>query len=257
MKRKFTGRYPGPAGMFALSLACHLVILLVIAKWQFFPEFRQDETPVTYVDMVTLPVESPQSGTPAPAAKAAEPEPPRPVAVAPVPPSAAMSQPAKPAPVKPAKAKAPAPEKAGQPAPAADAVEFNERLARLERIAEDKRQAEVLERLRQGGKQTGMPGAKGNEAGSDYPSYLQSRLKDALRQVMVSQTKSPELFATITVAPDGRITEYRVEKRSGDPLFEDAVKRAVTLAGKSLAPPPDGAHFKHGFRFRPEEVGIR
>jgi len=246
MKRELTGRYPGPGGMFFFSLVCHLVIFIVIAKWQFFPEFHQDETPVTYVDMVTLPVEEPQSGSPAPEAEKTVAAP----AVAPPAPPPVMSQPVKPAPAP----KTPAAAQGKVEKPATDDREFNERLAKLARLAEDKRQAEVLEKLRKKGAQTGTPRGKGNEAGSDYPSYLQSRLKDALKEVMVSQIKSPQVIATITVAPDGRIAEYRVEKGSGDPLFDDAVHRAVTLAGKSLVPPPGGAQFKRMFRFRPEGV---
>uniref|UniRef100_C6E650 TonB family protein n=1 Tax=Geobacter sp. (strain M21) TaxID=443144 RepID=C6E650_GEOSM len=253
MRTEPTRRYPGPQGMFALSFACHLVVFLIIAKWQFYPEFHPDDTPVTYVDMVTLPVASPQAGTPAPPAEE-EGAPPPPAAPA----APAMVQPAKPA--KPA-AKVPAAEPKAKTAPAnpaAQAREFNERLAKLERVAQEKRQAEVMERLRKkGSQQTGMPGARGTEAGSDYPSYLQSRLKDALKEVMVSQTKSPQVIATITVSGDGRIAQYHVEKGSGDPLFDDAVHRAVTLAGKSLVPPPGGAPFKRMFRFRPEGVGIR
>lgn len=255
MRTELTRRYPGPQGMFALSFVCHLVVFLVIAKWQFYPEFHPDDTPVTYVDMVTLPVASPQAGTPAPPAEQEGAPPPPAAPAAPV-----MVQPAKPArPAQPA-AKAPAEPtvKSGPANPAAQAQEFNERLAKLERVAQEKRQAEVMERLRKkGSQQTGMPGAKGTEAGSDYPSYLQSRLKDALKEVMVSQTKSPQVIATITVSGDGRIAEYHVEKGSGDPLFDDAVHRAVTLAGKSLVPPPGGAPFKRMFRFRPEGVGIR
>ena len=244
--------------MFALSFVCHLVAFLIIAMWQSSAEFHPDETPVTYVDMVTLPVASPQSGTPAPAAEEeAQTAAPAPPPAAPQPPAPAMTQPVKPSPKGPAQAQG----KVEPPDPAAEAHAFNERMAKLEQAAQERRQAEVLERLRkkgkQTGKQTGMPGGKGNEAGSDYPSYLQSRLKDALSEVMVSQTKAPQVIATITVAPNGRIAEYHVEKGSGDPLFDDAVHRAVTLAGKSLVPPPGGAQFKRMFRFRPEGVGIR
>lgn len=245
--------------MFVASFVCHLVVFVVITVW-YSPDFHPDEAPVTYVDMVTLPVASPQSGTPAPVAE--EEVPPAPAAAAPppaAPPAATppMTQPAK----KPATPSPTAPGKSEPQDRAAEAQAFNERMAKLARQAEEKRQAEVLARLakaKQGGaKQTGMPGAKGNEAGSDYPSYLQSRLKDALREVMVSQSRSPQVIATITVAPDGRIADYHVEKGSGDPLFDDAVRRAVTLAGKSLAPPPGGAQFKRVFRFKPEEVGMR
>jgi len=256
MRRESTRRYPGAVGMFTLSFVCHLVAFLIIAKWHSSPEFRRDETPVTYVDMVTLPVASPQDGAPAPAAEEeAGMADPTPSPAAPPVPAPVMTQPVKPTPKAAAKQ---AQGKAEAPNPAADAHAFNERMAKLEQIAQERRQAEVLERLRKKGTQTatrtGMPGGKGTEAGSDYPSYLQSRFKDALREVMVSQTKSPQLIATITVAPDGRISEYRVEKGSGDPLFDDAVHRAVTLAGKSLVPPPGGGQFKRMFRFMPEGV---
>ena len=240
--------------MFIVSFLCHAVALAIVANWSLFGEFKPDETPVTYVDMVTLPVASPQSGTPAPAAEKAVEAP----AAAPPAPPPVMSHPVPPAkPAKPA-AKAPAaaaPGKAKE-TPAAESNDFTQRMAKLEQIAQEKRQAEVLERLKKKGTRTGMPGAKGNEAGSDYPSYLQSRLKDALREVMVSQTKAPYVIATISVSPDGRIAEYQVEKGSGDPLFDDAVQRAVTLAGKSLVPPPGGTKYKGVFRFRPEGVGI-
>jgi colicin import membrane protein len=241
--------------MFALSFVCHLAIFAFIVWGQILPAFHEDEAPVTYVDMVTLPVASPQSGTPAQAAPAA-PAPP-----APAPPEA-MALPA-PKPKVPAKVSEKAPPtpkaKGEKPAPPSEAREFSERMAKLERLAEEKRQSEVLDRLRNQAKggRVGMPGAKGTEAGSDYSSYLQSRLKDAFREVMTSQTKSPQVIATITVGTDGRIAEYHVEKNSGDPLFDDAVARAVTLAGASLKPPPGGKQFKRIFRFKPEGVGVR
>lgn len=242
--------------MFALSFLLHLAIFFLIAWSQILPAFRPDETPVTYVDMVTLPVASPQSGTPAPAEEKA-PKPPAAASAAALMPPAALALPQNKAQAKSkAQEQAAAQEKMAKQA-ADEGREFSERMAKLERQAEDRRQAEVLERLRSKGGRVGMPGAKGTEAGSDYSSYLQSRLKDAFSQVMVSQTKSPQVIASITVASDGRIAEYRVEKHSGDPLFDDAVARAVTIAGRSLVPPPGGGQFKRVFRFRPEGVGVR
>jgi colicin import membrane protein len=242
--------------MFALSFVCHLAVFLIIAKSQQLREFRPEETPVTYVDMVTLPVASPQQGTPAPAAEPAAPAPPAPQAA----PPAAMNLPQAKSPTKPQakngaepqkNVKAPTP---AQPAPADEGRAFNER---MERLAEERRQAAVLDRLRQKNSgPVGMPGGHGNEAGSDYSSYLQSRLKDAFSQVMTSQSKSPQLIATITVGADGRI-DYRVEQPSGDPLFDDSVARAVTIAGRTLKAPPGGGQFKRVFRFRPEGVGVR
>ena len=248
MSRKLARPYPGPLGMLAVSLACHLAVFFIIATW-YTPELGPDQEAVTYVDMVTLPVASPQSGMPAPASEGQS------QSAAPAPPPAAPPAPA-PVMTQPAKPSAKAPAKVEQPSAAAEAQAFNERMARLERIAQDKRQAEVLEKLKKKGTstQTGMPTGKGTEAGSDYHSYLQSRLKDAFRGVIVSQTKAPVVIATITVSPEGRITEYRVKEGSGDPLFDDAVSRAVKLAGKSLVPPPGGAQFREEFRFKPEEV---
>lgn len=230
--------------MLALSFCVHLVIFLIIAKSQALPSFRPDEAQVTYVDMVTLPVASPQGGTPAPTAQDEAPKPP--AAAAQVTPAAAsMALPA--AKTKPT---AEPKTKANKPAAVPDEREFSDRMAKLERQAGEKRQADVLARLRNTGR-VGMPGATGTEAGSDYSSYVQSRLKDAFSQVMASQTTSPQVIAAISIGPDGRI-DYQVEKQSGDPLFDDAVARAVTLAGRSLKPPPGGGKFRRVFRFKPE-----
>lgn len=249
MKNALKRNYPGPGGMLALSFACHLVAFLVIANWHFSPKYRQDESPVTYVDMVTLPVASPQSGTPAPPAgnetkgPAAAPAPPPPA------PAPAMALPTKPAAKTPAK-----PQAKNEQQQAAEAKAFNERMAKLQQQAEERRQAAVMENLRnKASGRTGMPGANGTQAGSDYSSYLQSRLQDALKQVIATQTKAPYVIATITVSPDGSI-DYRVERPSGDPFFDDAVQRAVALAGKSLVPPPSHTQYKHVFRFKPEGV---
>jgi colicin import membrane protein len=246
--------------MFALSFVCHLAFFSLIL-WSPSPLlFHPAEEPVTYVDVVTLPVASPQSGTPAPAEKEA-----RKSAAAPAPlraPATSMSLPvAKPKtkllPTAKAKLLPTAKAKAEKPAPVEDEREISDRLAKIERSVEDKRQAAVMARLRKGGgRGVGMPGAKGTEAGSDYSSYIQSRLKDAFRKVMASQTRSPQVMVSITIGPDGRITNYHVEKNSGDPLFDEAVSRAVTLAGRSFKPPPGGGAFERVFRFKPEGVGL-
>jgi colicin import membrane protein len=193
---------------------------------------------------VTLPVASPQAGTPAPAAPA------------PVQPTApAMALPAakpKAKPLPPVKGKA---EKA--PAPVEDSREFSERMEKIERQAEEKRQAEVLARLKKGGsKAVGMPGATGTQAGSDYSAYIQSRLKDAFKQVIAAQTSAPQVLVRLTIGADGRIANYRVEKKSGDAVFDEAVYRAVTLAGRNFKPPPGGVPFERVFRFKPEGVAL-
>ena len=52
----------------------------------------------------------------------------------------------------------------------------------------------------------------------------------------------------------GALTSYKIEKSSGDQIFEDAVYRAVQLARKNFPPPPGGKEFSFGFIFRPEGV---
>jgi colicin import membrane protein len=243
-------QYPGPAGMMAFSFCCHLALCVLILWCGLLPVYQKDEAPATYVDLVTLPVASPQNGTPV-RHQSKEPA----AAQAPTQAAAAVAtQTATPAPMPKVPAKGGA-SKARSSSPAAeDARQFEQRLAKIERMADDKRQSEVLAQLRKGGSKTGMPGATGNEAGSDYSAYLQSRLRDAFsRELVASEMRSQMVLATITVGPEGRIT-FQMEKSSGDPLFDDTVVRAVTLAGRTLRPPPGGAQFKHKFRFRPDGV---
>jgi colicin import membrane protein len=248
--------------MFALSFVSHLGLFSLVLWSMSSPQFHPAEEQITYVDMISPPVTSPQVGTPAPAEEQTRKPPVAPQTVrlpakrAPVPPKvAAMPLPvAKP---KPTKVIPAGNVKVEKPIPAEDGREFEERLARIQQKSEDKRQAEVLDLLRKGTKKiVGMPSGKGIQAGSDYSSYIQSRLKDAFREVIASQTRAPQVLVRIAIGPDGRITKYRVEKNSGDPVFDEAVSRAVTFAGRSLKPPPGGVPFERVFRFKPEGVGV-
>lgn len=100
-----------------------------------------------------------------------------------------------------------------------------------------------------------MPGGTGTEAGSDYPSYIQSRLTDAFRTTIAFQSKNPLVVVRITIGRNGRITQLRTEKSSGDKVFEDAVARAIAKAEQSFPPPPSREEFEYGFVFRPQGVG--
>lgn len=244
-----TRRYPGPGGMFLCSFLCHLAVFALILWFNQDAVFTPSEEPVTYVDLATLPVAAPQAGTPAPAESSPAP----PAAPAPVPHAAMALPPSKPKTQPPVKGKT-APEKPS----AEEGKEFSERMKALQRKSEERQLEAAVSGLknRGGNKTVGMPGAKGNQAGSDYGSYLQSRLKDAFRDVIAFQSGTPQALVRIKVGPDGRITDYRVEKRSGDPVFDDAVSRAVTLAGRTLKPPPNGQSFERVFRFKPEGVAL-
>ncbi len=218
------------------------------------------EEPVYYVDVVNLPVASPRAGSPTPG-KA-------PGAVAPAAPpeqKAPMALPAKqankatkvPAPVKPTTQAAP-----GGKAPAGgdEAAHLSDRLKRLEQNAEAKHEEAALDAIQRrvaAGGRAGMPTGTGTQAGSDYGSYLQSRLRDALAQTIAYQSRRPETAVRLVVDRNGKLVRTVMERSSRDPLFNDAVMRAIEKAKTSFPPPPNGKEFEKLFVFSPEEVSKR
>jgi len=232
--------------MFALSFGCHLALISLILWYQAFLVSHQVEEPVAYVDLAAFPVAFPHSGTPAPAVVNTQEPPATPEPVSPL--AALVTLPvAKPS-VSPLSA---ARGKADKPAPIEDGREIDERLE----VA--KRQAEVLDKLRLGrGKAAVTPGIRGTESGSSYSAYIQARLREVFKREFTSQTESPQVLARITIGPGGQIIGYRMEKGSGDPLFDAAVMRAVTIAGWTFRPPPNGVPFKRVYRFKPEGVSL-
>ena len=87
-------------------------------------------------------------------------------------------------------------------------------MARLERQVESKHQSAAMEALRKrldgAGKveQPGMPGGKGTEKGSDYGSYIRSRLTDAFRSTIAYQTKNPEVVVRLTIDRTGKLAGH-------------------------------------------------
>ena len=245
----------GLGGMLALSLAFHLVFFFLAGKLELLSNDLPLAEQAIYVDVLTMPVEAPQAGSPSGTAKVAT-EAGKPAAPAPLPPPAPEMKLPK------------APKTTGKPQPPPRKTdrhetshEYEARLAALERTAESRRQdaalAEIQNRIaaRNGGKApAGMPGGTGNQAGSDYSAYLQSRLKDSFALTIAWQTKKPLVVVRLTVDTKGVLTSYKIEKSTGDTLFEDAVYRAVQLARKNFPPPPGGKEFSYGFVFKPEGV---
>ncbi|TWJ19500.1 energy transducer TonB [Geobacter argillaceus] len=246
--------------MFLGSFLLHaLAFLLSTYVHTFLP--APIEEPVYYVDVVNLPVASPRAGSPTPG-KAPE-------TVAPVAPpeqKAPMTLPAKQA--DKAKTKNPAPAK--QPTQAApggkaaaggdEAARLDERMKQMEQRAEAKHEEAALEALQRkhaGGGRAGMPAGTGTQAGSDYGSYLQSRLRDALAQTIAYQSRRPETAVRLVVDRNGKLVRTVMERSSRDPLFNDAVMRAIEKAKASFPPPPNGKEFEKLFVFSPEEVSKR
>ena len=237
--------------MVCWSVIAHLIVWFFFLNFRFPSHFA--EAPVYYVDVINLPVAHPQAGAPGEAqtSPAAQPAPPPPA----TPKQEEMHLPAKPA--KPSAKPTPAPVAKKNEA-AESSREFEDRLAKIEQAAGARHESAALDALRKraAGKTTaGMPGATGTEAGSDYVSYIQSRLTDAFRSTIAFQSKNPQVAVRITIGRNGRIVRMRTEQSTGDKVFEDAVARAIAKAEQSFPPPPNREEFEYGFVFRPQGVG--
>lgn len=234
------------------SLLLHAAFFAAIIFINSFTDIRPNPAPVYYVDLVNLPVANPRSGSPTSRGNDGAPPPP-----APAPEREKMTAPtAQPKKLPPTK---PTAKKPSRTAPPETDREFQDRLAKLERTVEGRHTDAAIDALRkkvgQGAGRSGMPGGTGTEAGSDYGSYIQSRLKDAFAKTISFRDRNPVVVVRLTIDRNGRITGYRIEKSSGDKVFEDSVKRAVELAAENFPPPPSRREFQQGFIFKPQGVG--
>lgn len=256
MSRALKRKNLGLGAMIGFSALLHLALYFFLAYFQL-TGVQLKEEPVYYVEITNLPVANPQTGSPAsgggesPRALPAPAPKPRQVQAPPAArtgkaPSASM------------------PAKAGKTLPKSQGndTDFDERLKRLQKDIEERRQASALEALRKkltskgkGAGLAGIPSGAGSEAGSDYANYIQSRLKDALAATIAYQSRNPEVVLRLTIDRNGRLTRSVIERTTRDRIFEEAVLRALSIAEKTFPPPPNGAEFEHGFIFRPQGVG--
>lgn len=235
---------------FTASAVIHLAVFLLLLLWGdlFSPQMAVQET--YYVDVVNLPVTAPQSGGSAQMPGAAE-STPSPAQALP------MTEPAisRVAPKSGTKFVKPAvPQE-----PAETESAFAERMAKLERNSEARREEAVLEKLRSkvksgSSEKIGTPGAAGTEAGSRYGDFIKSRLEDALKVTSYSTTKNPEVAVRLTISADGRLLRMKIERSSGDAAFELAVRRAIDLASGKFTAPPNRTVFENGFLFKPKGI---
>jgi colicin import membrane protein len=217
-----------------------------------FQTIRPNATPVYYVDLVNLPVANPRAGSPSARGEAAATPAPAPASA---PAREKMSAPS----VVPRKLPAPTPKKTNQTSPPETEKEFQKRLSRLERTVEGRQTDAAIDALRkkvgQGSGRSGMPGGTGTEAGSDYGSYIQSRLRDAFALTISFRERNPVVVLRLTIDRSGKVIGYHIDRSSGDKVFEDSVKRAVDRASENFPPPPGRGEFQQGFIFKPEGVG--
>lgn len=224
-----------------ISATAHTAVFLGIAWLQSHaPDLGQLQT-TYYVDVVNLPVASPQAGSPAPASDQTD-----------------QSQVASAPQAGPTLAPTPTTMSAGKGSQT-ESQTFQQRMDQLKGKAADQRQSAALESLRQkvSRGRPGMPGAAGNQAGSDYTAYLHSRLKDAFRDTIQYQSPAPFVVVRLTIDRDGRIMRTRFEQSNHDKVFEKSVQRAIELAEQRIVPPPGRTTYEGTFVFKPQGVSQR
>lgn len=251
MSHALKSRESGFWGSLPISLLFHILVYGVLAWLHFLPSLQVPEGDVYYVDVVNLPVASPQAGSPS----AGNGSPPLPSAAS-APEMALPSPKAARTPAVP-KSKAVPPQEKGE-----TAREFEERLARLEKSSDARHAAAALEALQKRAQgqgagsrgAVGVPKGTGNEAGSDYASYIRSRLADSFRTTIAYQSKRPETAVRLFIDRNGKLARIIIERSSKDRLFDDAVVRAIEKAKTTFPPTPNGKSFEKLFVFNPEEV---
>jgi len=232
----------------AFSLLLHGAFLAGMILFNSFLQVKPTAVPVYYVDILNLPVADPRAGSPT--ARGTDSTPPAPARG-----REEMRLP-------PDKLPTSVTKKDISKEPRAETEkEFRERLSRLERKVEGRQTEAAIEALRRkaaaGSGGAGMPTGTGTEAGSDYGSYIQSRLKDAFALTIASGSRNPMVVARLTIDRHGKVIGFRIERSSGDKVFEDSVARAVDRASANFPPPPGRREFQQGFIFKPEGVGIK
>jgi colicin import membrane protein len=234
--------------MVIFSLLLHLTIYIIFYQFNNLlrPIYPREQT--YYVDLVNLPVARPQSGTPSASVKNS-------------PPASSTTRQEMKLPDNSRKkagkaATSPSIKKTPKIKPAPETgEELSRQMAKLEKRVEEKHARSALDAIRNkaGGGRVGIPGGMGNQAGSDYASYVKSRLEDAFYTPIAYKGKKPEVKLLLRISRYGKI-DYRIEQSSHDILFEAAVRRAIDMARENLKLPPDGEDFEHSFVFRPEGV---
>ncbi|HIJ95484.1 MAG TPA: TonB C-terminal domain-containing protein [Desulfuromonadales bacterium] len=253
MSSHSVARGTGLSVSFIASAIIHLAVFLLVAWYgKLFPM----DSPVQetyYVDVVNLPVASPQEGTALQSGSQTEQ-----AAVLPPPPPAPSPMPL---PLPLPKAAIPAKKPASKTS--TDSVgndsTLAERMAQLQRNQEARQEEAVLDRLRAKVKsagigRVGMPNAHGSQAGSDYTAYLQSRLKDAFRETISFSSKNPEMIVRLFIDSDGKLMRRVTERSSGDKAFELSVQRAIDIASEKFPAPPDKRTFESIFVFKPQGI---
>jgi colicin import membrane protein len=282
--------------MLLVSGAFHVGALVLSAAWGDLPARHPRLPPVAVVDLVGAPArpQAPPARAPSPPQRA-EPAPPPRAEPAPQPPPAARKERA--AAAVPAPQAAPPAVEPSAPVrePSAandDALAERIRRMREERTASDRireaaRMARQERELQQaiGGirervahrvdltaarpaprgaaasrEPMGAEGAAGTvRLSPEHMAYFRA-LDERIRSSWVNPVKNTEdlmVVVAITIERDGRVSDVRMERTSGNPFFDDSVRRAIRKASPLPVPPEQlrggESYYEVGFRFFGEE----
>ncbi len=118
---------------------------------------------------------------------------------------------------------------------------LQQKLAALKAKAEEEELKEKLVALSQKVRQKGGVSLSGPDKNTKLDTHLKAILEARLKafwEIPVVLKNRHDLWAEVEleVAPDGRILSWRFKHRSGEPLFDEAVRRTLELANP--LPPP-------------------
>ncbi len=207
----------------AASAAVHAALLAAALLARPAPAIDLEQKPIV-AKLVRLGEERPKEWLPR---KEAPPQPPTAPAAVPVPGPA----------ISPPEARAPGPKRPDQ---------------RLTSILDRLRREKALGERPRFGSPTGSPLGESSEAeGDQYLALVYQALQSNYRlPATLSNDEAQRLTAVIVlyIEPDGRISRFRFEKKSGRPEFDEALERAVRQT-RAPPPPPES-------RARYREVGL-
>ncbi|HET6718690.1 MAG TPA: energy transducer TonB [Rhodocyclaceae bacterium] len=234
---------PGKWSALLLALLMHALLaaaLLVSVKWQTRPQ------PVT-AELWT-PRDLPQFSEPAP------PEVQPPVAAPPPPPPVVKTEPPRPAPAPPPEIKLKADKKPKEKTPPDSkkpAPSFDDLLAREEtqldrrKIEQDRqRRLEEETRLLKQAREE-QENQRRSAARAQAQAAYTDRIKGKIRGNLVQPPNlkgNPVALFVVTQLPSGEVLEVKLRRSSGNPLYDDAVERAIRKSSP-LPRPDDSALF--------------
>jgi len=228
---------PGKWGAFALAVLMHALLafaLVVSVKWQTRPE------------PVVAELWTPESLPPV-----NEPAPPEPVVEAPPPPAPLKTPPPEPVRQAPPEIKLKADKKPKEPPPSAppkasNPPAFEDLLAREtsqldRRKADQDRQRRVEEESRmlkqaRDEQEATQRNAARVRSQADYTARIQGKIRGNLVQPP-NLRGNPVAQFVVTQLPSGEVLEVKLRRSSGNPLYDDAIERAIRKS--SPLPRPD------------------